>query len=301
MKSLSYHIFRALMKLSKATYDCDAPLEKQRLLVEKNAGFIKAPENLAVERTTVGGVPGEWLRMPGVDETRVLLHFHGGGYCMGSCTTNRAMVARLAAACGVKAFLPDYRLAPEHAFPAPVEDALAVYRGLLEERIPSKNILISGDSAGGGLALATLVSLRDGKEPLPSAAILFSPWTDLALTGSSLTSRSKADPWLFPRIAEIQARRYCGDNDPRNPLISPLYADLQGLPPLLVQVGEDEILLSDSTRLAESAREAGVDVCLDVWPGMWHVWQCLAPKMPEATRAIEAAGRYARNVATFSL
>ncbi len=295
MKSLQYHFFRVIMKLSKATYDWGAPIEKQRALVEKNAGFIKAPEELTVDRTAVGGVAGEWLRMPGADEDRVLLHFHGGGYSMCSCITHRGMVARLAGACGVRAFLPEYRLAPENPFPAPVEDALAAYRGLLQEGISPQDIIISGDSAGGGLAAVTLISLRDGGEPLPSLAILFSPWTDLALTGESLTIRAKADPWLVRRATEIQAARYCGDNDPRNPLISPLYADLRGLPPILIQVGEDEILLSDSTRLAARAREAGVDVSLDIWPGMWHVWQCLAPKMPEASRAIEAAGRYVQS------
>lgn len=296
MKSLQYHFFRTLMKISKATYDWGAPIEKQRALVEKNAGFIKAPKELTVERATVGGVTGEWLRMPDADEDRVLLHFHGGGYSMCSCITHRGMVARLAGACGVRAFLPEYRLAPENPFPAPVEDALAVYRALLHEGVAPQNIIISGDSAGGGLALVALVSLRDGGEPLPSLAILFSPWTDLALTGESLTTRAKADPWLVRRAPEIQAARYCGDNDPRNPLISPLYADLRGLPPILIQVGGDEIVLSDSTRFAERAREAGVDVSLDIWPGMWHIWQSFAPKMPEASRAIEAAGKYARGV-----
>lgn len=294
MKSLQYHFFRAMMRVSKATYDCAAPIGKHRALIERSAGIIKAPKDLTVERTIVGGIPGEWLRMPGSIEERVLFHLHGGGYAMGSCLTHRGMAARLAGACGVQAFLPEYRLAPENPFPAALEDALAAYRGLLQEGILPQNIIISGDSAGGGLALATLVSLRDGGEPLPAAAVCFSPWTDLALTGESLTTRAKADPWIIRRAAEIQAAWYYGDNDPRNPLISPVYANLRGLPPILIQVGEDEILLSDSTRLAERAQEAGVDVVLDIWPGMWHVWQCLAPKMPEASRAIEAAGKYAQ-------
>lgn len=295
MKSLQYHFFRTLLKVSKATYDWDAPVEKQRAMVDKNAGMIKAPKEMAVERAVAGGVPGEWLSMPGSRADRVLLHFHGGGYAMGSCVTHRGMVARLAGACGGRAFLPEYRLAPENPFPAALEDALAAYRGLLQTGIMPQNIIISGDSAGGGLAVATLVSLRDGGLPQPAAAVCLSPWTDLALTGESLTIRAKADPWLVRRAAEIQAAYYCGNNDPRNPLISPLYADLRGLPPLLIQVGEDEILLSDSTRLVERAREAGVDVTLDIWPGMWHVWHCLAPKLPEASRAIEQAGQFIRN------
>lgn len=296
MYSMSYYFFRSLLKISKATYDWGAPVDKQRASVEKNAGMIKPPVGMRVERTTVGGVTAEWIQMPGAKEGRVLFYLHGGGYVMGSCTSHRAMTARLAEACGARALLLEYRLAPEHPFPAALEDSLAAYRGLLQGGIQPQHIIMGGDSAGGGLALATLASLRSSADPLPAAAVCLSPWTDLAHTGESLKTRAKADPWLVPKAAEIQAGYYCARNDPRDPFISPLYADLQGLPPILIQVGEDEILMSDSTRFADRARKAGVEVTLDVWPGMWHVWHALAPKLPEANRAIAAVGEFVGNI-----
>jgi acetyl esterase/lipase len=187
--------------------------------------------------------------------------------------------------------LLDYRLAPEHPFPAAIEDATAAYYWLLENGISPEQIIIAGDSAGGGLALATLLLARDQGVPLPAAAVCLSPLTDLEVTGESIKSNNQADPWLTPESTAL-FKHYVGQNDPRSPLLSPIHADLRGLPPMLIQVGGDEILLSDATRLAECARAAGVEITLEVWPRMWHVFQAFAPYLPEAKQAIAAIGRF---------
>lgn len=240
-----------------------------------------------------GGVRAEWLEPDNAASDKVMLYLHGGGYAIGSCATHRALAARIAQSCGARALVLDYRLAPEHPFPAALEDAVAGYRWLLQQGISPQDILIAGDSAGGGLALATLVYLRDIGESLPASTFCISPWTDLEGTGESLRTRAKADPWVT-RDALALGRHYVGAHDPRLPLISPLYADLLGLPAMLIHVGTDEIILSDSTRIAERARAAGVDVTLKVWEGMWHVFHCFAPHVPEANQAIEEAGRFVR-------
>ena len=212
---------------------------------------------------------------------------------MGSCNTHRAMVAHIARACGMRGLLLDYRLAPEHPYPAAVDDSISAYHWLLCNGIEARNIIIAGDSAGGGLALASLVSLRDGGYPLPAAAVCLTPWTDLAGTGESLKTRAKVDPRLTLQELSLGGH-YVGNNDPRHPLISPLYAHLHGLPPLLIQAGNDDMLLSDSTRLADQAKNAGVDVTLDVWDRMWHVFHLHVPRLPEARRAIDAIGTFVR-------
>jgi acetyl esterase/lipase len=188
--------------------------------------------------------------------------------------------------------LLDYRLAPEHPHPAAVEDAVAAYKWLLDGRADPKRVFIAGDSAGGGLSVALLVSLRDAGITMPAACVLLSPWTDLAFTGETWQSKAKADLVIFDYKEHTFAKMYQGGLDPKTPLVSPLYADLKGLPPLLVQVGLDEVLLADSTRLAERARQAGVNVTLEEWPKMQHVWQFTAGFMPEARRAVEKIGGF---------
>jgi acetyl esterase/lipase len=188
----------------------------------------------------------------------------------------------------------DYRLAPENPFPAALEDATAAYRWLLKSGFKPEQIVIAGDSAGGGLSLSTMVSLRDAGDPLPRGAVLLSPWTDLAGTGESIKTHAEIDPWLNADNLIPFAALYFGKEDGRHPLVSPLYADLHGLPPMLIQVGSDEILLDDSTRLASRAQAAGVEVKMEVWDGLWHVWHIFASQLPEGQKAIEDLGRFAR-------
>jgi len=271
----------------------DDPLERRRR-VERSARRLQPARDVVSEPVSAGGVKAEWLSSPGVDRDRVLLHLHGGGYYTGSIATHRDLISRLGRAAGMRSLAVDYRLAPEHPFPAALDDATTAYRWLLSEGFDPARIVLAGDSSGGGLALATLVKLRDDGVPLPARAVLLSPWTDLALTGDSVTRNASRDPINRARYLEISPPLYAGSEDVKNPLISPLYADPAGLPPLLIQVGSDETLLDDSTRFAERARAAGVDVTLEIWPGMFHVFQMSARFLPEARRAIEVAGAFMR-------
>jgi acetyl esterase/lipase len=222
---------------------------------------------------------------------RCVLYFHGGGYAFGSEPLVRDFTWRLGAATGASVLYFDYRLAPEHPFPAAVDDASKVYRWLAGRMNPARIIFV-GDSAGGGLVLATLHKMRDEGFALPRAAVAISPWTDLALTGRSLQSNAKSDPMMdVNRLPEF-ARYYLGQADPRHPYASPLYGDAAGLPPTLIQVGSDEILLDDAVRMAAKLRQAGCDVELEEWPRMPHVWHHYARLIPEGRRAIERIGAF---------
>lgn len=247
-----------------------------------------------VEKVVANGVPGEWIYFADSDKERVLLYFHGGAYLLGSGDSHRETVARLSAASGLRALLPEYRLAPEHPFPAAVEDAHAAYRWLLDQGIRPEHIVVAGDSAGGGLSLALLLSIRNATDPMPSGAALLSPWTDLAGTGESMTTRKEIDPWIGAESILMIGQLYAGQEDVRNPLISPVYADLHGLPPLLIEVGDDEVLLDDSTRIVEHAQTAGVEVTLHVWEGMWHVFPAFAFVIDEGKQAMEEMGAFIR-------
>jgi monoterpene epsilon-lactone hydrolase len=271
-----------------------ATVEEARANLEAMASLAPLPPDLQVEAVVADGVPGEWLTPPGVSGDRVILHLHGGGYVMGSCNTERDLAARLGAASDARVLSIEYRLAPEHPFPAALEDATEAYRWLLGEGVPPECLAITGASAGGGLAAATLLSLRDAGDPLPAAAALISPWADLLWTGDSMVTRAEEDPWLSPQGAKEGARFYLGGADGRLPLASPVYGEMHGLPPLLIHAGDDEILLDDSTRLAELARAAGVEVTLDVWEGMWHAWHAFAFMLPEGQEAIEDIGQFIR-------
>jgi acetyl esterase/lipase len=220
-----------------------------------------------------------------------MLYLHGGAFALGSINVQRELIARLVRSTKMRGLAIKYRLAPEHPFPAALEDATAAYRWLLSQGFESSQIMVAGDSAGGGLALGTMLSLRDSGEPLPAGAVCISPWTDLALTGDSALSKADLDPILDPASLQVYARYYAGDNELTTPLISPLFANLAGLPPLLIQVGTDEILLDDATRLAEKARQAGVNVTLEVWDEMFHVFQ-LIPFLPEAKKAIGSIAEF---------
>ncbi|MGA3204035.1 MAG: alpha/beta hydrolase [Bryobacteraceae bacterium] len=246
------------------------------------------PIGVRITPERIGEVPGEWVEASAAEVT--MLYLHGGGYFACSAETHRPITTAFAKN-GFRVFAPDYRLAPEFPFPAAIEDAVAVYRGLLEQGIPAAKIVVGGDSAGGGLTLALLLSLRAAGTALPAAAVLFSPWTDLASTGDSIrTNDKRCAMFRGARIAH-GANYYLGSADARNPLASPLYANLAGLPPMIVHVGGDEVLLDDSTRLAERARAAGVRVELKIWPVVPHVWQ-IVPTMPEARQSLQEVSSF---------
>ncbi len=279
------------------------------------------PRGVTLRKVTAGGVPAEWLLPAGDPAGDVLLYLHGGAWTIGWYESHRWLVSYLARATGRRALAVDYRLAPEYPFPAALEDCLAAYRWLLANGTRPEQIVIGGDSAGGNLTLTTLLALRDNGEPLPVAGVCLSPVTNLVdesgredypqisqITpigsvssetegaGAGKERVSGRDAGLPVAWAREQLRMYLGGADPHLPLVSPLYADLRGLPPLLIQAGAEEYLAEDARRFTARAREAGVDVTLQVWPGMWHVWQILVPFMPEATRAVQAIAAFARDV-----
>jgi acetyl esterase/lipase len=222
------------------------------------------------------------------------MFFHGGGYCSGSIVSHRGMVTRVGRAAGVRTLAVGYRLAPEHPFPAALDDALAAYGFVLGQGIAPGKIAIGGDSAGGGLTLATLVSLRDAGKSLPGCAWLVSPWVDLQMTGASLAEKAEVDPLIQKAYLEELASAYLAGADPAGPLVSPLHADLAGLPPLLVQVGSAETLLDDALRIARRAGAADVPVNLEVWPHMIHAWHLWGAQLEDARRAIASAGAFMR-------
>jgi epsilon-lactone hydrolase len=267
-------------------------------LQEMRAGFEQMaaapPPDVKCEPVNANGVDAEWITAPGAAADRVVLYLHGGGYILGSVKTHRDLIGRISRAAQARALALNYRLAPEHPFPAAVDDALAGYRCLLDNGLRPSRITIAGDSAGGGLTVAALVAIRDAGLRLPAAGVCMSPWVDLEETGESMTTRAKADPVVQREGLVGMAQAYLAGKDARTPLASPLYADLKGLPPLLIQVGDAETLLDDSTRIAERARAAGIQVKLEVWPEMIHVWQLFASFLPEGHEAVEGIGKFIR-------
>jgi monoterpene epsilon-lactone hydrolase len=261
---------------------------------EQMASLMPATPDIQRESVSAGQVAAEWLAAPKTDASRVVLYLHGGGYVLGSLNTHRDLASRISRAAQARVLLIDYRLAPEHPHPAAVEDATACYRWLLSQNVKPARITIAGDSAGGGLTVATLVALRDAGTELPAAAVCLSPWVDLEGIGESMTTKVAEDPMVQRDGLQKMAAAYLAGQSPRTPLAAPLYADLSGLPPLLIQVGTAETLLDDSTRLAERARKAGVRVTLDSWQDMIHVWQAFAPILPEGQQAIEGIGKFVR-------
>lgn len=282
----------AMLRASPRTGD--VPPVEARAHLEAMCSVFEPPGDLRCTPIEAGGARAEWIVPEPVSRARTLLYLHGGGYMVGSPNTHRDLTQRLARAADARVLSVDYRLAPEHPFPAAVDDAVAAYRFLLRSDVPPARIAIAGDSAGGGLTVATLLALREAGDPLPAAGVCLSPWTDLAGTGESMRTKVDEDPMCdWPRLSRMAAF-YLGEVDPRTPLASPLYADLRGLPPLLIQVGTAETLLDDATRLAERARAAGVDVALEVWPDMIHVFQAFAMLLPEARDAIDRIGGFLR-------
>jgi epsilon-lactone hydrolase len=301
MPSFQNYILKNLMKLSvkrlAAKILLEKGMDKRRDSIDGiGERFGKLPEKCRREPIKIGEMYAEWLKFPTSREDKVILYFHGGAYEYGSANTHRTLAARIGEGAGVKVLLPEYRLAPEHHFPAAIEDAVEVYHWLISQEFQPKNIIFAGDSAGAGLSVVTALVLRDQNEPLPAGIICLSPWVDLTSSGESYVKNQEEDPYLTVEAVKRAARMYAGEERLDHPLISPVFADLTGLPPMFIQSGSDEILQSDAEKLAAKARLCGVNVTLRTWDGMWHVWQISGKFLPEARNAIKEIGSFARNI-----
>jgi len=263
-------------------------INEQRLRQEKSTRFFKLPKGINTQKFNLNGIPAELIDANNSKEG-VILYLHGGAYALGSIKVYREFLARLAMASQVKVLAIDYRLAPEHPFPAALEDAVSAYRWLLMKGFESSNIVIAGDSAGGGLALSTLVFLRDAGERLPACAVCISPWLNLAITHEAINNHN--DPILNPQILGVYANYYARNNPPTSPLISPIYADLKGLPPLLIHAGSDEFLLDEAMQLTENACQANIEVVLQTWEGVFHGYQII-PFLPETKTSLEQISQF---------
>ena len=252
-------------------------------------------DDVKISSVDVNGVPGELSIVPGSDTSRFLMFFHGGGYCSGSIVSHRRLVTEAGRAAGVRTLAIAYRLAPEHPFPAAYDDVLTAWRFLRDQNIAGAHIAIGGDSAGAGLALALIGRLRDAQEELPGCAWLISPWTDLTMSGSTLSSKEAVDPLIHKQYLIELADAYLPPGmDRKDPRVSPLYADLKGFPPLLIQVGAAETLLDDATRFAAVAGSADVHVTLEIWPQMIHAWPLWNARLEPGRRALASAGAFIR-------
>lgn len=258
------------------------------------APMFPAAPDLATDAVVMAGVPCEWASLPGVRDERVVLYLHGGGYVVGSIESHRHLAAEIARAAGARTLIVDYRLAPEHPFPAAVDDALGVYQGLLAAGFDPSNIAIAGDSAGGGLTAATLLAAKEAGLPQPSCAFCISPWVDLEAQGESMIAKAAIDPMIQKDNLLGFARQYLAGASPRQPLAAPIHGDLSGLAPLLIHVGSAEALLDDSVRLAQVAGAADVPVSLEIWPEMIHVWHFFHASLSDARAAISRAGAFIR-------
>jgi epsilon-lactone hydrolase len=269
-----------------------ADINQTRAAMEAMVGGFPLQPDTSVEAVDAAGRPADWVTVPDSAADRAVLYLHGGGYTLGSPRTHRELASRIARAGRARVLLVDYRLAPEDPFPAAVEDAAAAYRWLLDQGVAAASIAIAGDSAGGGLTLATLFELRDAGDQLPACAVCLSPWTDLEGTGASAQPGGADDPMVEVAALRDMARIYAGDAL-TDPLAAPLHGDFRDLPPLLIQAGTREILLDDATRVAAAARAAGVDVTLEIEDGAPHVYQ-VYPDLPESVAAVERIGAFLR-------
>jgi acetyl esterase/lipase len=280
--------------LGEGGLDLQADVPTLRASFNELMARIPVPDDVQQSPTTIGGVGAIEVTVPGADADGVILYFHGGVYVIGTAAATVPLVGELARRTGTRAITLDYRLAPEHPYPAAVADAQDAYQGLLEQGVDAGQIALAGESAGGGLAVATLLALRDAGVPLPSCAFLMSPYADLTLSGDSIADREAVDRTLTPEGLRLRILDYVAGADASDPLISPVFADLTGLPPLLIQVGSNEILLSDALRLAERAATDDVTVTLDVTDGVGHVFQAFAAMLDEADAALVRASAFLR-------
>ncbi|HIG39776.1 MAG: alpha/beta hydrolase [bacterium] len=266
-------------------------LQERREGMEAMQANIPLPEDINIEKVDIDGIPGIWVTAPGARDNAYVVYYHGGGYVMGSLDTHKELMGRISRSCKATVLGVDYRLAPEHLYPAAVEDGVKSYEWLLARDVDPSTVMMAGDSAGGGLVISTMLALKDKGGSQPAGGILFSPWTDLTASGDSATTRAEADPMItMPALLEIAETYYAGSN-PKDPLISPVFADLAGLPPLLIQVGDAEVLLDDASRLADNARAAGIPVQYQVWDEAFHVFQAM-PHLPEATDALQKVANF---------
>jgi epsilon-lactone hydrolase len=269
-------------------------LERRKRLDDVGSVWPVA-EDVELAAVDVNGIPGEWSTAPGSDSSRVLMFFHGGGYCSGSIVSHRRLVTEAGRAAGVRTLAIGYRLAPEHPFPAAYDDALTAWRFLRDQNVPAAHIAIGGDSAGAGLTVALITRLCDAHEELPGCAWLISPWTDLTMSGSTVFTKDAIDPLIHKQYLNELADSYLGAGiDRKDPRVSPLYADLKGFPPALIQVGSAETLLDDATRFAATAGAADVRVTLEIWPHMIHAWPLWNAHLEPGRRALASAGAFIR-------
>jgi acetyl esterase/lipase len=278
--------------LRQSAFPAGVSVIEQRRLLGELLSAQPLPAEVTVTASALGGVPTAEVTVDGVEPRHAVLYFHGGVYVLGDAFQSAGLAAQVARRTRAKVISVDYRLAPEHPYPAAVDDALAAYEALLRGGTDPGDIAFAGESAGGGLAVATLVNARDNGLPLPAAAFLMSPYADLTLAGASLEAKRDADPLLSPEALRARVPDYTAGQDPALGLISPVFADLSGLPPLLIQAGTHEVLLDDAVRLAGQAAAADVEVTLDVTPGVPHVFQAYAPILDEAAAALDRAGRF---------
>ncbi len=294
---MSRQQLESIVQMLRARPIAQPTIEGMRASMEQLAQAFALSPDVKAEKTRAVSVDAEWVSAPDADANRAILYLHGGGYVAGSINTHRDLAGRLSRAAKARVLVIDYRLAPEHPFPAAVEDAVAAYRWMLAQGLKHNRVAIAGDSAGGGLTAATLVAIRDAGLQAPAAGVCISPWTDMEGLGESMTTKAAADPMVQKATLVNLGRVYLGGKDPRSPLAAPIYADLKGLPPLLIQVGGDETLLDDAVRLADRARSAGVAVTLEPWDGMIHVWHLFAPMLDEGQKAIDRIGEFVRKYA----
>jgi monoterpene epsilon-lactone hydrolase len=277
----------------------DDELNLNALRLFMSTSKFKASDSTEVRKVSAGGVPAEWIIESGAETDKRMAFFHGGGFVAGKLGSRRPFTSWVSKATGCSVLLVDYRLAPEHPFPAAVEDAFSSYRWMCKNgpcgEGPASKTFIGGDSAGGCLALSTLLGLRDANEDLPNAVVTLSAFLDMAVTGKSVANRAGLDLLFKPSHLKKFAELYLAGQDPLEPSVSPLYGDISGLPPILMQVGDAELLLDDSVRFAEKAEKAGVEVTLEVWPEMFHIWQMFGPVFPEAQQAIDRIGEFIRS------
>ena len=265
------------------------PLKVSRWLLKQGMARVKLDADVTREAVSADGVPCEWVIPKSSTTDQVLLYLHGGGFVLGLTPPHLQMVTYLAEKMGIRVLMVDYRVAPDYPFPAALEDCVTAYRWLLEQGISARNIVVAGDSAGGNLTITSLMKLRDNGDPLPAATVCLSPATDL--TNKDNPHQEFKDPLLPPKATRFYTRSYVGHNDAHDPLISPVFGDLRGLPPLLVHVGEDEILRDDAIRIANLAKSTGVDVRLEIYPRMWHVWQ-VNLTLPQAIQSLDDTAQF---------
>jgi epsilon-lactone hydrolase len=278
--------------LRQSAFPADADVNEQRRLLSDLLSAQPLPADVIVTKAALGGVPTAEITVDGVEPRHVVLYFHGGVYVLGDAAQDAALAAQIGRRTQAKVISVDYRLAPEHPYPAAVDDALTAYQALLDNGTAPADIAFAGESAGGGLAVATLVNARDHGLPLPAAAFVMSPYADLTLSGTTLDSKSKADPLLSREGLQARVPDYTAGQDAALGLISPIFADLSGLPPLIIQGGTHEVLLDDALRLAQRAAIADVEVTLDITPGVPHVFQTYYPILDEGAAALDRAGQF---------